>query len=100
MSREPIDPTPFEPFMPDDVKAVVAEARAGRGPAAQWLVSRGGGWAQVGDAFGLLRGHPVPVAPHVAGWLAGIAMFGDDLHALPRVIVRGRHTAAIGAVID
>jgi hypothetical protein len=35
---------PFELFMPESARALIAEARAGRGPAATWLTSRGPGW--------------------------------------------------------
>lgn len=88
---EPIDPTPFErggSGMPDAVRALIAEARAGRGPALGWLTAERGGWGQVGDCFGLLRGHPERLPDECVGWLVGIGMFGDDLHALPDVFER------------
>lgn len=77
---EPIDPTPFEPAMPDEVRAAIARARTGQGPAAAWLVARGRGWGQVGTTTTMLREHKVP--PLLVGWLAGIAMFGDDTDRL------------------
>lgn len=88
-----VDPTPFEPWMPTAVRHVVEDARRGEGPAVEWLSGDPSGWGQVGEAFGLLRGQPEPLEPEVVGWLVGIAMFEDDLHALPEVMEREGHTA-------
>jgi hypothetical protein len=84
MSGEPIDPTPFEPAMPPGVRDEITLARAGRGAIAAWLVARGRGWGQVGATTQLLR--DPKVAPELAGWLAGIAMFGDDTDRLADVL--------------
>ena len=83
MIGEPVDPRPFEPALPAAVTAAIAEARAGRGPAAKWLVARGRGWGQVGESTALLRGG---ASPELAGWLAGIAMFHDDTDRLAEVL--------------
>jgi uncharacterized protein (TIGR02996 family) len=77
---EPVDPTPFEAAMPDEVRAEIARARTGTGPAAAWLVARGRGWGQVGTSTTFLRENKLP--PLLVGWLAGIAMFGDDTDRL------------------
>jgi uncharacterized protein (TIGR02996 family) len=97
MSTQAIDPKPFESAMPQAVRQVIADARKGHGPAAGWLGSDSPGWGQVGDCFGLLRSE---LPPQIVGWLAGIGMFGDDLYAIPDVIVRERHRAVIPYVID
>lgn len=88
MSRAPVDVGPFEPSMPASVRAVLDEARAGRGPAVEWLDGAGAGWGRTGSAFALLRGHPERLAPEIVGWLVGIATFSDDLCSLPDVFER------------
>lgn len=70
--------------MPDDVRAEIARARTGKGPAAAWLVARGRGWGQVGTSTVFLRENKL--APALVGWLAGIAMFGDDTDRLADVL--------------
>ncbi|MGZ3475089.1 MAG: hypothetical protein ACXWUG_12890, partial [Polyangiales bacterium] len=87
---DPIDPTPFEPYMPESVRGLIAEAREGRGAAAKWLVSGGGGWGQVGDSFAFLRAHPVTLPLEQLGWLVGIGMFGDELTVIPDIMERER----------
>ena len=66
--------------MPDDVRAEIARARTGKGPAAGWLVARGRGWGQVGASTTMLRENKL--SQPLVGWLAGIAMFGDDTDRL------------------
>ncbi|MCB9679007.1 MAG: hypothetical protein H6737_28155 [Alphaproteobacteria bacterium] len=88
-----VDPAPFEPFLPPAVREEVERARRGEGPAVAWLnPPGGGGWGQVGSSFALLRGHPERLPDEVVGWLVGMAMFADDLHTLPSVMERERHT--------
>lgn len=84
---DPVDPSPFEPFMPPAVRALVEAARRGEGPAAQWLTSFLPGWGRVGDCFGLLRGRP-PLPDESRGWLVGIGTFGDEHNAIADVMVR------------
>ena len=96
----PIDPAPFDSAMPAAARAVIERARAGEGPARAWLINSEGGWGQVSDCFGLLRGHPEPLPPEVVGWLVGIGMFGDDLNAIPDVIVRNSRREVIPFVLD
>jgi len=66
--------------MPEAVRTVIDAARGGKGPAAVWLTAKGRGWGQVGTTLGLLRDKRL--SPELAGWLAGIAMFGDDTDRL------------------
>jgi hypothetical protein len=77
---DPIDPTPFLEAMPEPVRAVIERARQKAGPAATWLVAKGRGWGQVGTTMTILR--DAQMSPELAGWLAGIAMFGDDTDRL------------------
>ncbi|MGC4118796.1 MAG: hypothetical protein QM765_30390 [Myxococcales bacterium] len=70
-SRSPhrVDPTLFEPAMPDAVRSLIAEAREGRGTLASWFAGR-----EVKQAFALLHATP-PVDPVVLGWVLGITAF-------------------------
>ena len=67
--------------MPAATRAVIERARAGEGPARAWFISSDSGWGQVSDCFGLLRGRPKALPHEIVGWLVGIGMFGDELHA-------------------
>jgi len=77
---EPVDPTPFEPFMPPSVRALIAEARAGRGAAVEWL--RG----DPGTSCALLRHRPVALPAEQLGWLVGMGMFGDGSDTIAHVM--------------
>lgn len=76
----PVDPTPFEPAMPASVRALIAEARAGRGPAVDWLRD------EPGVTYALLRNHPLTLPPEQLGWLVGIGMFRDGSGSLVRIM--------------
>lgn len=76
----PVDPTPFEPAMPASVRALIADARAGRGPAVAWLRD------EPGVTYALLRNHPVALPPEQLGWLVGMGMFGDGSGSLVRIM--------------
>ncbi len=80
MIGDPIDPTPFLGAMPDPVRAAIERARVEKGVVGVWLVAKGRGWGQVGTTITLLRDKKHPV--ELVGWLAGIAMFGDDTDRL------------------
>lgn len=77
---KPVDPTPFEPFMPASVRALIAEARAGRGAAVAWL--RG----EPGTNYALLRHHPVALPAEQLGWLVGMGMFGDGSDSIVQIM--------------
>lgn len=95
---KPVDPTPFEATMPAEMQQSLTEARAGQGVLARWLVNDEGGWGQVGDCFALLR--TAGLSPVIVGWAVGIAMFGDDLNALSRMMRRERHFGVVHHVAD
>lgn len=80
MIGEPIDPGPFLAAMPEAVRTAIERARIDKGPIFAWLVARGRGWGQVGNTITLLRDAKQPA--ELVGWLAGIAMFGDDTDRL------------------
>lgn len=80
--------------MPSPVRDAIVAARRGRGVAAEWLVARGRGWGQVGASVQLLRDRRV--ATDLAGWLAGIAMFGDDTDRIAEALEG--HAAARSAL--
>ncbi|MGN6105727.1 MAG: hypothetical protein ACTHU0_11525 [Kofleriaceae bacterium] len=88
-----IDLSPFEPAMPDAVRGILAQARAGEGAATDWMRGRG-------DAVPLLRGYPAKLPDETVGWLAGIGMFTDDDARMKRVILREHHDAVIPYVVD
>jgi uncharacterized protein (TIGR02996 family) len=80
--------------MPEEVRAEIVRARNRTGPAAAWLVARGRGWGQVGMTTTFLRENKLP--PLLVGWLAGIAMFGDDTDRLSDALEG--HPAAMHAL--
>lgn len=93
-----VDPAPFEPEMPVELRAVLAEARLDRGPARHWIRATGepraqvNSWLQVyADArYARLagpRGAPRLDADQVS-WLFGITMFGDDARVLQWMLGR------------
>jgi uncharacterized protein (TIGR02996 family) len=81
----------LEPAMPEAVRAVIAEARAGRGIAAAWL-ARGEPGERVGECLALANRRDVD-AP-VFGWLVGVTMFDDEAQRLAEVLVRPSHRAS------
>lgn len=99
MSTNFIDPAPFESAMPADVRAVVAEAREGRGPAVEWLNERSPGWGQVSVCFKLVR-RPGTLTPLQVGWLIGMTAFVDELHAIPPVVQRERQAGVIVGLLE
>lgn len=85
MIGDPIDPAPFLPAMPAGLRTAVEQARTEKkGPIYGWMIARGRGWGQVGTTIAMLR--DPKQAPELVGWLAGIAMFGDDTDRLVDVL--------------
>ena len=80
MIGDPIDPAPFLPAMPDAVRAVIERARVEKTAITVWMTAKGRGWGQVGNTLTLLRDKKQ--SAELTGWLAGIAMFGDDTDRL------------------
>jgi len=90
-----VDPLPFEAEMPAEVGEAMRQASAGQGPALAWY---GAAYPnrQIDASLALLRS-----GAHVlAGWLAGIAMFGDNKRVIAGTIDRERLYAAIPHILD
>ncbi|MEJ7598560.1 MAG: hypothetical protein WKG01_11685 [Kofleriaceae bacterium] len=87
------DPHPFEREMPEEVRAVLEQARAGEGIAVGWLDPRG---RQIDASLELWRTGP----PVVAGWLAGMAMFDDAKRVIAGSIDRERLYDPIPHLLD
>ncbi len=88
-----VDPAPFSSAMPEAVRAELARGRRGEGVTAAWLEMP---FRQIAESQALLGQPTLP--PSVVGWLAGIAMFGDEFNELaPRILQR---RAIVPYVID
>ena len=90
-----VDPRPFEPAFPDAVREAVALARAGHGPAVDWVTAKYPRH-QIDTALELLRSGP----PELAGWFAGITMFGDRSRVIAGRIDLERLYAPIPSILD
>lgn len=76
-----VDVAAFESAMPDDVRAVISEARSGGGVAGEWINGdRARCW--------LVLANRRDIASPVIGWLLGISLFDDDGHAITRALGR------------
>lgn len=85
------DTAPFEPFMPDLVRGLIAEARSGRGLAAAWLAAEG--WLARSACEALFSASPRP-SDEELGWIAGITTFATDFRRVaPYVEARARGAA-------
>lgn len=89
----------FEPALPPSMRALLSEARAGRGPLV-WLTTTEGR-TRTGKSYALLRGYP-PLAHDEVGWAVGIAMFDEGgpgiVSVMERESLRGPAATALAAL--
>jgi uncharacterized protein (TIGR02996 family) len=90
-----VDLRPFEAAFPDEVREAIELARAAHGPAVDWVLAKYPRH-QIDAAVALLRTGP----PELAGWCAGITMFGDSSRVIAGIIDREGLYAAIPHVLD
>ena len=90
-----VDPQPFEPAFPDGVREAFEFGQVGLGAAADWVTAKYPR-NQIDAALALLRTGP----PELAGWCAGITMFGDKSRVIAGTIDRERLFATIPYILD
>ncbi len=86
----PLDLAPFEASIPPSVRALVDEARDGRGLAARWLEIQD--WQITDECWRLFRETPRPTDQQL-GWLTGITTFFEDFRRVDACVASVPGTA-------